>query len=536
MGLVMSPGAVMGQLDEMNSKLNQSLENAEETLSAITELVETEDGLKGDAYDSLREYYYKMHLPVLRGFIMHMEDTIQENYQYRMCIESHLSGISYVDEDALEEDLEKLRTQMDHVRGILGQKNPPNSLYGMLDVMERTEELIEKKLEQISDFLGASAGIYAGIESLEIALMRGIECLHGAVFDGKVIRYNVEAVDPAWIVELENICMEKEIKEKEVFVRALQEEFGFDTETSQILCNLYCHMQEQDVEDINQKYFAILASYGYGRTTEFNLKNNVWEQIAGTHGEGALNEILAGYGLTAKEIEKLEGQISDNHQLSCKGDNDSTNNYYLKNDLSHMAVISATMLNDYGKGWKFAGGFAGWLCNGIFNLEANAGYVGDVYGTAGNGPKLTQDDYRADLDAVNLCSRLAVSKNGIAVIGQYYSGIKEGETNRADEFIINLGDGDYRKGLELLQSQADDNREHLKYNPAGWFLDMGTDAAGKVISGGGISLGKDIYKEQEKIQRNFYRSILEGSDQYLEMEAVDVGLAEIGERQGKDGE
>ena len=530
MGLVMSPGAVIVQLDEMNDKLNRSLENAEKVLSTITGLEETGDVLKGDAYDSLREYYRTMHLPVLHGFIMYMEDTIQENYQYQMCIGSHLSGIAYVDEDALKEDLENLRRQMDRVRGLLGQKTPPVHTYGMLEVLVRTERLIEKKLEQIRDFTGASTGIYAGLESLESSLMRGIEWLHGSVFDGKTIRYEVDSVHPAWMSELENMWIEKEIREKELFVRAMQEEFGFDAETSRILYDLYYCMQEQGVEDINQKYFAILASYGYGRTAEFDLKNNVWEQIAGTHEIEELNKVLAGYGLSEMEINVLRVSIDSNHKKSCEDYNGGTNDYYLKNDLSHMSVISATMLNHYNKVWEFAGGFAGWLCNGIFDLEANAGYVGDVYGTAGNGPKLTQDDYRADLDAVNLCSRLAVSKNGIAVIGRYYSGIREGKINRADEFIVNLGEGDYHKGLDHLQSQIENNREHLKYTPAGWFLDMGIHAAGEVLSGGGISLGKDIYKEQEKIQRNFYRSILEGSNQYKEAEAVNVGLAEKGER------
>lgn len=180
-----------------------------------------------------------------------------------------------MDEDALKEDLKNLRSQMDHLRGLLGQKNSPAHAYGMLEVMERMERLVEKKLEQINDFTGASAGIYAGLENLESALMRGIESLHSTVFDGKTIGYEVDAVHPAWMSELENMWIEKEIREKELFVRAMQEEFGFDADTSRILYDLYYRMKEQGVEDINQKYFAILASYSYGRTAEFDPKNNV---------------------------------------------------------------------------------------------------------------------------------------------------------------------------------------------------------------------------------------------------------------------
>lgn len=488
--------------------------------------------LQGESYDSIRDYYENVHVPVLHGFIMYAEELIQENYHYKMCIGSHLAGIGYVDEDALREDLENLRRQMESVRGIMNQKGYPSSVSGLLDSLEQTERLILKKLEQIDDFLGATAGIYDGSDAYADSLKSGIDCMQTVTLHGNKICYILDPLNNDWAVDLENQWIEKEIKEKELFVNAMSGQFGFDDETALILYELYCHMQQEGVEDINQKYFAILASYIYSNSEGFSIKNTVWHGIAGTYDKNELNQMLTGYGFTAEEIELLKNSVSYNYYKSCLDDENSAGPYYQKNDLSHMSVICATMLNDYNAVWEKAGGFGGWLCNGIFNLEANAGYVGDVYGTAGNGAKLTQDDYKADLDAVNLCSRLEVCGNGIRVIGQYYEGISNGEINRANEFIINLGEGDYNKGLDYLKDQMEDNRNFLKYYPQGTATEMGVTATKNVLKEGlGFwSLTKEIYAEKAKILNNFYGSLLEGSNEYLEKEQVNIDMAESGIR------
>lgn len=525
MGLFMSPGQVTGQLNIMNDGLNASAQRIRKLLSCMAELEDTKDVLKGESYDSIRDYYQAMHIPVLRGFLMLIEDTIQESYQYKLCIGNHLSGLGYVDEDALKEELENVRNQIECIRGLLSRKNPPSSAWSLLEVMEKTERLIEKKLEQINDFLGASAGCYGGLEAQKAGIRRGIECLHEAIFDGKKIDYRTNNINLNRIAELDRMWIEREIKEKELYIEAMKEHFGFDDETSRILYDLYYRMQQGGVEDLNQKYFAILASYVYSNSVNKSIKNTVWNEIAGTYDEDVLNEMLERYGLTEEEREYLKLTIQANYNLSCKLVT-KKNVYYLKSDLSHMSVVCATILKNNSRIWKFAGGAAGWYCSGIFNLEENAGYIGDVYGTAGNGAKLTQDDYKADLDAINLCNRLVCNDNCLGVIGQYYSGISSGEINRASEFIINLGGGDYKAGVEYLENQMQKANEHVLYHGIG--ADIGIKSTINVITGGGISLLKDIYEERAKIQRNFYNSLMNSSNEYMEIEQVDIEIAETG--------
>lgn len=72
-------------------------------------------------------------------------------------------------------------------------------------------------------------------------------------------------------------------------------------------------------------------------------------------------------------------------------------------DFTHMSATIATILND--ADGKDLGDFAG-LYNGIYNVDGNAGYVGDVYGTNGNLPSMGNADYMADLDVVNIADRI----------------------------------------------------------------------------------------------------------------------------------
>lgn len=530
MGLVMSPGSVITQLDEMNQKLSRTTENAEEALRRIKKLEDSGDDLKGEAYDSVRDYFGSVHIPVLHGLIMYAEELIQENYQYQMAIASNLAGIGYVDEDALRRDLEELQRQMECLRAIMSRKGYPSSVDGMLGSLEEAKRLIEKKLDQIEDFLGSTGGLYGGLDAYAGSLKSGIECMNTAVICGNQMVYKIDPLDREWAAELESRWIQKEVKEKELFVNAMTREFGFDGETAGLIYKLYDRMEQEGIENLNQKYFALLASCVYSNSANVSIKNTVWQEIAGTCDEEEFNKILKGYGFTEEEIKGLEHDIKENYRCSQLGNETDAGSYYNKNDLSHISVICATMLNDNGVILNTAGGFAGWFCNGIFNLEANAGYVGDVFGTAGNGAKLTQDDYKADLDAVNLCSRLEVCGNGIKVIGQYYEGIANGEINRANEFVINLGGGDYENGIAYLQEQIDSNRSFQKNAGMGLFREMGLEASVNIIKGGGLSLAQDIYAEKMKIQRNFFRSLLEGSNEYLETEKVNIDLAERGKR------
>lgn len=553
MGLRMSPGSVVSQLDAMNGEMNRVIDNAYRVLHNIVGLENTTDVLCGKSYDNIREYFNLFHVVAIQGTILFAEEMIQANNAYKGCISGQLGGIGYVDEDALKRDAKCIEEQIDQVYELMGRSKVSYS--AMLDSLYDALRLVNKKLDQIEGFVSATGGIYQGAEASKESLGRAVSCIDSSTFDNNMINYRVRQIDREWADKIKSQWIEKEIREKELYINAMKECYGFDDETSQILYDLYYRMWNEGVTDINQKYFAILASPIYGGEEETGIKTSIWEKITGIHdieslkqvlGEidvktpawkkiagiydkESLEQVLEGYGLTKTELEKLRNDLKLNHEYSQIKDNSIENYYYGKSDLCHMSAICATMLKDNEAIWKFAGGAAGWIFNGIFNLEANAGYVGDVYGTLGNGTKLTQDDYKADLDAVNIFNRLGENTNLIRTMGTYYLEISNGDTNRAREFVANLGDGDHEKGMEYLQSQIDQNHDHLLFGIGMLFTHMGVNASSNVLDGGGIPLMEEIYAEKQKVQRNFYRSLTEESNEYVEYEEVNIVFAETGE-------
>ena len=578
MGLKMSPGSVITELDAKNTGMNQIIDNAKKVLFEISTLEESSDRLQGESYNSIREYYTTLHVAVMHQTIIFAEAVIQENNAYKACICGELGGIGYVDEDALERDKECIEEQINRVYELMNAVKGC-SYSALLGSLENALHLVEKKLRQIESFLGASSGLYQNIGSYQADLKRGIECLHSSVFDGSRINYQVNHADLSWVNRIEkdwvkrNLELEKAFKEP--FLKNMEEQFGFDRRTGEILFRLYNSMEKSDAKDVNLEYFKLLASFVYtyeevrydesvlwqifnfGAGPMINAEefkepltklekerkltlNDMWHFLVRTYSRDGLENELKGYGLTEEDIRYLEEGINDNYKYTS---DDSQENqikykqYFGKIDLAHMAIVMTAILTPDNNAFLKAGDGSG-IFNGIYDLRANAGYVGDVYGTAGNGPKLTPDDYKADLDAVNLSTRFQNGGNAIEIMNQYYSEITDATGNRAKEFATNIGHGNYKEGIKILKEQAHRHNVYiLEHMGAEFLLDRIKE------SPAGITIIKDklddlyvpteVWEERGKIVRNFIHSIESNRNEYETYETVDIDFAENGEHKNE---
>lgn len=163
MGLTMSPESVTSQLDSMNENLQQAVLNAETMLLNVNDFLDTGDVLKGKSYDNIRNYFGEVHVFVLNAMIKYAENMIQENNTYKGCIFSYLLGVGYVDEDALKKDREFLIGQINNAHNLMTVSKASVSSY--ISSLEHAKSLVEKKLKQIEDFKGATAGLYQNNES-----------------------------------------------------------------------------------------------------------------------------------------------------------------------------------------------------------------------------------------------------------------------------------------------------------------------------------------------------------------------------------
>lgn len=195
MGLVMNTGSVISQLESMNGQLNIVIANVGKVSGDISSFRATANALRGETYSNVRGMYGTLHNPVVKGIREYAQALIRENNSYKSCISSHLSGIGYVDEDELKKDRASIKQQISYVQNVVAAQKGSYSSY--LSCLQNALNLVEKKLQQIEDFKGASAGLYQGMDGYSSSIKNGVALLMRKKFNKKTRQYEISAVGVA---------------------------------------------------------------------------------------------------------------------------------------------------------------------------------------------------------------------------------------------------------------------------------------------------------------------------------------------------
>ena len=109
--------------------------------------------------------------------------------------------------------------------------------------------------------------------------------------------------------------------------------------------------------------------------------------------------------------------------------NEKYSSFYGKGDFAHFSITTASNLNNRLRGsdlTKF----------GHENVSDFAGWLGDATLTDSDDISFGNDDYKADLDAVNITQKMKRKKiSYIEASNEYYSEMKRGEYTRAEKFV-----------------------------------------------------------------------------------------------------
>lgn len=139
-----------------------------------------------------------------------------------------------------------------------------------------------------------------------------------------------------------------------------------------------------------------------------------------------------------------------------------------------MAATTATILNK--NLLKSVGNGAG-VFNGVFSVNGNAGYIGDVCGTNGALPSISNSDYKADLDAVNLSNRINknADKSLPQIVDEYYRNVNAGVSgiSRADEFLNNISIEKIKNEREAFDAYA--RQKYLSIGMGRYITDKNSD-------------------------------------------------------------
>lgn len=298
MGLMMEPGSVISQLNKMNGQLGNVISHAEQALCVVVELEETSESLIGKSYDSIRDYYHTVHIPILQGIILYGEALIQDNNSYGGYISGFLAGIGYIDEDELRKDKECLEQQINDIYSLISRNKGAFEDY--LEYLNGTLELIEKKLEQIEDFLEVSAGLYEEMNTYMSFLHRGIMCIREDRFDVNSATYDISAIRREWLDDMDELW---DARSKKRFFECVQTQYGFDDETFRIMESIYDKLYKKYPDALQKEidwwFTRLMGGLFYDEGDVSGLK---WNDVAGC----AIDEFVSvdDYGNPADMTEK----------------------------------------------------------------------------------------------------------------------------------------------------------------------------------------------------------------------------------------
>ncbi|MQQ52143.1 hypothetical protein GEZ89_04030 [Streptococcus mitis] len=242
------------------------------------------------------------------------------------------------------------------------------------------------------------------------------------------------------------------------FKQNLKKQYGFDEETSDLLWKLYKNIEKTEGGNTDYIYNRLVGGVTYNNSNWSNFK---WNNTAGSIGD--IRSELDKYGIKDSQAEKLiyniriqyymsSGSYGEASTLSSMNYeafkltasksypgvdfdtlwNSNYSKYSGKTDFAHQSITTATHLYDKPAPADVYGIFMG-------GTSALAGWRGDVTKDAEDKPSLGNDDYKADLDTVNITSIMQKNKvDYISASNLYYDGISSGSYTRANAFKENV--------------------------------------------------------------------------------------------------
>ena len=483
------------QSSSVATMCQSQVEAYQDLQSAIQKFSEDTESLKGDAYDSARSFFASVLLPLSKGGQLYAETFSQaikklpEDYQTMVDTKSWREDdlldkirqeeqmIAYLYEvnqsfSALSLDSEKKGNNTELIRGHQANK--------------RIYETILKDLRAYDSYSG---GLFDELDSIDVQLSRGLAQIETS-WDAKNGVFKVPS-DLTWINYLTAYADTKDLKlsrQEKAFVQTMMAEYGFDAETAQQLLTIKQGIDKKFPTSSQEfRDYIFLRVVGAANYNEFK-----WNETAGGLGDyfykefvsdphtgqklrtlKPIVEIYQELGLKEEKAKELYYNLRLQHALSNGGDSvkkmheadlssgtnryeDAKKNYkdtygttkgfdqfwdsklkaYSNNgaghaDFTHQSITMATHLNpnqvqlsDLYGGREHVKDLSGWEGDTTFNAN-------DMK------PSIGEDDYKADLDSVNLIGRMQKGQSYDQAITSYYADLQKDPSQREREFLKN---------------------------------------------------------------------------------------------------
>ena len=479
------------QSSSIATMCQSQVEAYQDLQSAIQKFSEDTESLKGDAYDSARSFFASVLLPLSKGGQLYAETFSQvikklpEDYQ------------TMVDTKSWREDdlLDKIRQEEQMIAYLYEVNQSFSTLSLDSEKKGNNTELIrghhankrvyETILRDLRSYDSYSGGLFDDLDSIDVQLSRGLAQIESS-WDAKNGVFKVPS-DLTWVNYLTAYADTKDMqlsRQEKAFVQTMMAEYGFDAETAQQLLTIKQGI-DRKFPNSSQEFrdYIFLRVVGAANYDDFK-----WNETAGGLWQYFYYEFVSD-PQTGQKLRTLKPVLEIFQELGLKEEK-AKELYYnlrLQHEMAGGEVANITKLKEkrfeynsaktkYEKVYGTSGNFdqfwdsklKAYSNNGVghadfthqsitmaTHLNPNQVQLSDLYGgrervkdlsgwegdTTFNAndmkPSIGEDDYKADLDSVNLIGRMQKGQSYDQAISSYYADLQKDSSQREREFLKN---------------------------------------------------------------------------------------------------
>ena len=484
------------QSSSVATMCQSQVEAYQDLQSAIQKFSEDTESLKGDAYNSARSFFASVLLPLSKGGQLYAETFSQAIKKLPEDYQTMVDSKSWREDDLLDKirQEEQMIAYLDEVNQSLSSLTMDSEEKGRLrrsnvELMRghhANKRVYETILRDLRAYDSYSGGLFDELDSIDVQLSRGLAQIETS-WDAKQGVFKVPS-DLTWANYLTAYSDTKDLKlsrQEKAFVQIMMAEYGFDAETAQQLLTIKQGIDKK-FPNSSQEFrdYIFLRVVGAANYDDFK-----WNETAGGLGHYFYNEFVSDpqtgqklrtlkpiveiyqeLGLKEEKAKELYYNLRLQHELANGENNDSetlkvnspklyetykkryseaydkeddfdkfwdtklkaySNNGAGHADFTHQSITMATHLNP--NQVQLAD-----VYGGRENVKDLSGWEGDTTKNATDmKPSIGEDDYKADLDSVNLIGRMQKGQSYDQAISSYYVDLQKDSTQREREFLKN---------------------------------------------------------------------------------------------------
>lgn len=499
MGLNMTLEQSQAQAESVASVSQAQIEGYQALQQAIQQFADDTESLTGKAYEAAKAYYRAVLLPLAQGGELYAEmlakasAKLPENYQ------ESVDTKSWSEEQLLEyiRQEEDLINQLDEINQSLSRLELPTTQkrqmqQGTVDLIRghhANKRVYETILEDLRAYSTDSVRLFDELDDIALQLSTGLAQAETS-WNATDKSFTIPS-DLSWATYLSAYSATKDLelsREERAFVNTMMTEYGFDVETAKQLLTIkrgidsqFSYFAGYTSQERDYIFLRLIGAVSYDGVkwdeTAGYLSNYFYTETISDFFTGdtqkvpmSLLEIFQVLGLSEQEAKELNYNLRLQHEMAGGTLDDTTtlqentskeyatykdtyksvygttkgfddfwdehlkaysNNGAGNADFTHQSITMATHLNPSGLQLSdFYGGRE--------HVKALAGWEGDTtYNANDEKPSIGEDDYKADLDAVNIVGRMAKGQSYERAMSGYYSDVTKDETVREKEFLKN---------------------------------------------------------------------------------------------------